>query len=74
MAENLRYIGVAIDKIKSTSIKDFGVTFDNKLKFDHHINNIINKAYQILGIVKRNFIYLTSASFVVLYKSMIRSR
>jgi len=37
-----------LDKIEI--IKDLGVTFDNnKLKFDHHINNIINKAYQILG-------------------------
>ena len=27
----------------------------------------------MLGIVKRNFIYLTPDSFVVLYKSMIRS-
>jgi len=36
-----------------------GVTFDNKLKFDEHIKNKIEKAYQTLGIVKRNFIYLT---------------
>ena len=28
----------------------------------------------MLGIVKRNFIYLTSDSFVVLYKAMIRSQ
>jgi len=29
--------GVAIDNLES--IKDLGVTSDNKLKFDHHINN-----------------------------------
>jgi len=52
---------------------DLGVTFDNKLKFDDHIYNAISKAYQMLGIVKRNFIYLTPDSFVILYKSMIRS-
>jgi len=44
----------AVEKIES--IKDLGVTFDNKLKFDEHINNKIKKAYQTLGIVKRNFI------------------
>ena len=33
---NYNVSGVAIDKIES--IKDLGVTFDNKLKFDHHIN------------------------------------
>jgi len=44
---------------KIESIKDLGVTFDNKLKFDEHINNQIKKAYQTLGIIKINFIYLT---------------
>jgi len=51
-------------------MKDLGVTFDNKLKFDKHINNKINTAYQMLLIVKRNFIYLTPDSFVVLYKAI----
>jgi len=54
-------------------MKDLRVTFDNRLKFDKHINNKINTAYQMLGIVKRNFIYLTLVGFVVLYKAMIRS-
>ena len=54
-------------------MKDLGVTFDNRLKFGKHINNKINTAYQKLGIVKRNFIYLIPDSFVVLYKAMIRS-
>jgi len=31
-------------------MKDLGVAFDNKLKFDKHINNKINTAYQMLGI------------------------
>ena len=52
-------------------MKYLGVIFDNRLKFDMHINNKINAAYQMLGIVKRNFIYLTPnrPSFVVLYKA-----
>ena len=50
-----------------------GVTFDNRLKFDKHINNKIKTAYQMSGIVKINFIYLTPDSFVVLYKTMICS-
>jgi len=54
-------------------MKDLGVTFDNRLKFDKHINNKINTAYQMLRIVKRNFICLTPDSFVVLYKAVIRS-
>ena len=61
----------AVQKIES--IKDLGVTFDNKLKFDEHINNKIKKAYQTLGIIKRHFIYLTPDSFVTFYKTMIRA-
>jgi len=32
----------------------------------------VNKAYNILGIIKRNFIYLDTNSFVLLYKAMVR--
>ena len=51
---NYSISGVTIENIDN--MKDLGVTFDNKLKFDKHINNKINTAYQVLGIVKRNFI------------------
>jgi len=40
-------------------IKDLGVVFDSKLKFDEHIHVKINKAYQMFGVIKRNFIYFT---------------
>ena len=33
----------------------------------------INKAYSILGVIKRNFKFLPEKSFVMLYKSMVRS-
>ena len=65
---NYNISGVSGENIKN--IKDLGVNFDNKLKFDKHINNKINTACQMLGIVKRNFIYLTPDSFVVLYKTI----
>jgi len=46
------------------SIKDLGVTFDSRLKFSLHLNEKINKAYSILGIIKRNFTYLDKDSFL----------
>jgi len=55
------------------NIKDLGVTFDSILKFNERIDIKINKAYQMLGIIKRNFIYLTPYSFVILYKALVRS-
>ena len=34
---------------------DLGVCFDEKLTFKEHIHAKINKAYMMLGIIKRNF-------------------
>jgi len=50
------------------SVSDLGVRFDSKLAFHDHINEKVNKAYGILGIIKRNFIHLDSKCFVLLYK------
>jgi len=55
------------------SIKDLGVTFDSHLKFGFHINEKVNKAYSILGIIKRNFNFLDKDSFLLMYKSLVRS-
>jgi len=72
---NFQTLNVNADNViaKVDKIKDLGVTFDSRLKFDEHIDIKISKAYQLLGIIKRNFIYLTPDSFVVLYKSLVRS-
>ena len=58
---------------RKQSFKDLGVIIDEKLTFRDHIHDKINKAYAMLGIIKRNFKYLTISSFVLLYKSMVRS-
>jgi hypothetical protein len=55
------------------NIKDLGVTFDSKLKFDHHINETVNKSYSVLGLIYRNFKYISSDTFVMLYKTLVRS-
>jgi len=36
------------------------------------MNEKVNKAYSILGIIKRHFIHLDNESFVLLYKAMVR--
>ena len=56
------------------SYKDLGVTFDEKLSFRDHIHDKVHKAYYaMLGIIKRNFNYISINSFILLYKSMVRS-
>jgi len=54
-------------------VLDLGVWFDEKLSFSEHIQTKINKAYMMLGIIKRNFKHLTVPTFVLLYTSMVRS-
>ncbi len=49
-----------------------GVIFSNDLKFDKHINQIINKANQVTGIIKRSFSYIDKDMFLKLYKTIIR--
>jgi len=41
--------------------------------FKEHIHAKINKAYMMLGLIKRNFKYLTIPTFILLYNSMVRS-
>jgi len=57
---------------KLDSIIDLGVHFDSQLKFDDHMDEKINKAYSFLGIIKRNFTYLSMDAFITLYKSLVR--
>ena len=55
------------------TITDLGVNLDTKLSFSDHIQAKINKAYSMIGLIKRNFSSLSVSSFVMLYKSMVRS-
>jgi len=53
-------------------IKDLGVVFDSELSFVSHCKEKIDRAYSMLGLIKRNFIYLTEETFVTLYKNLVR--
>ena len=55
------------------SEKDVGVIFDNGLRFDLHINESINRANRLLGMIYRSFTYLDTFIFITLYKMLIRS-
>ena len=56
---------------KLDSFSDLGVKFDNK-PFLEHMNKKIKKAHSILGVIKRNFIYVDKNTFILLYKAMVR--
>jgi len=44
---------------------------DNNLTFRDYISEK-NKAYSVLGVIKRDFIYMDERTFILLYKSMVR--
>ena len=46
--------------------------FDSRLSFREHIQEKIEKAYKMLGIIKRNFIHFSSNTFIQIYKSIVR--
>jgi hypothetical protein len=52
--------------------KDIGIFIDDELKFDTHINHIVNKANRILAICKRTFASINIDTFRLLYKGLIR--
>ncbi len=51
--------------------KDLGVTIDDKLSFDQHINEKINTANRVLGTIRRNFSYIGIDNFSQLYKALV---
>jgi hypothetical protein len=72
-ASKTQYMIAGVNLEHVDVMKDLGVKFDPKLKFTDHINEKINKAYGILGLIKRNFKYLSEECFVTLYKTLVRS-
>lgn len=52
--------------------KDIGVTIDNNLAFDKHIQTQVNKANQIAGLMRRSFHYMDNRAFNLLFKALVR--
>ena len=53
------------------SEKDIGVTIDEKLSFDKHISEKVNKANSIMGLI-RTMEYMDNNSFKLLYTALVR--
>ena len=52
--------------------KDLGVLFDKDLTFDIHIQKAINKANQMISIIRKCFIHIDKNIFIKLYKALVR--
>lgn len=61
-------------EVKNT-IRDLGIIYDSKLMFNTHIDEIVKKAYKLLGFILRVCKSFTSVeSLIILYKSLVRSQ
>jgi len=65
------FFGDSVERVEK--MKDSGVMVEEKLKFYDHIHEKVNKAYSMLGIIKKNFKHMDNVSFLYLYKSLVRS-
>jgi len=54
------------------AFKTLTVTYDSSLSFHEHMQQKINTAYSMLGIIKRNFISMDKKTFILLYKALVR--
>jgi hypothetical protein len=61
--------------LRTSQHKDLGVTFDEKLNFNEHINLITNSSMKMLGFIIRSTLCLRSSEVLVrLYIAYIRSK
>jgi len=58
--------------IKEDTVSDWGVRFDFNLCFSDHVNEKISKAYNVLGVIKRNVLHMDKNTFTLLYKALVR--
>ena len=52
--------------------KDIGVHVDNRIKFDQHINQAVNKANRILAVTRRTFECMDDDIFNMIFKGLVR--
>ena len=53
--------------------RDLGIHVDYELKFDKHIQKIVNKANAMVGLIRRTYKFLDHQNFTLLYKALVRS-
>ena len=63
---------ISLDHVDN--MKDLGIIVDSELNFLCHIKEKVNKAYQMLGIINRNFRDVDKSTFLLLYLSLVRSQ
>ena len=53
-------------------MKDSGVHVDSNLTFDHHVEEVVNRANRMLGLIRRAYTFLDGPTLTKLHTSLIR--
>ncbi|ESN91936.1 hypothetical protein HELRODRAFT_181995 [Helobdella robusta] len=54
--------------------KDKGLSFQDSLTFLIHIRETFNTSFMLQELIQKNFKYLTKKSFILLHKTLMRSK
>ena len=63
-------LGTTLKDVKS--FKDLGVEISKDLSWSQHISTIVNKANQVLGLIRRTVGTANTSTFSLLYNSLVR--
>jgi hypothetical protein len=64
--------GKEVELEKSEGEKDIGVLMDDQLTFSRYIQQQVNKANSIMGLIRRTYSYLDEQSFKYLFQALVR--
>ena len=59
------------DLESKSEIKSLGIKVDENLRFSNHIIDKVNKANQIIGIIRCSMVYLNRHNFNLIYTSLV---
>ena len=71
--ESHQYLLLNQNVAKVNEEKDIGVLIDSELTFENHISEKVNKANSIFAVLRRTFKYMSTETFLPLYKTLVRT-
>ena len=57
---------------KTLKEKDLGVIWDDELKFREELTSRVQKANNIMGVIRRTYVHPDESTFKLLFKSLVR--
>ena len=64
--------GKPVELSRSEGEKDLEIMVDDKINFDKHIQQQVNKANSIMGLKRRTYTFLNESSFRYLFQALVR--